>query len=110
PVSASTFAWTSDRANLPSFPTRRSSDLGSSSALNTSLVTSHAVALAGLNGSTLYHYRVRSRDAAGNPATSADFSFTTSDTTAPTSAEHTSELHSPCNIIFRLLLTESDNV
>ncbi len=40
-----------------------------------------------LSASTLYHYRVKSRDAAGNLATSADFTFTTAllgDTTPPT--------------------------
>src|SRR5204863_7801866 len=56
---------------------------GSSSALNGSLVTSHAGALSGLSGSSVYHYRVRSRDAAGNLATSGDFTFTTVDGTAP---------------------------
>lgn len=45
-------------------------------------VTSHAVGLAGLAPSTLYHYRVRSGDAAGNVATSGDFTFTTAAATA----------------------------
>ena len=46
-------------------------------------VTAHTVALSGLSGSTLYHFRVKSRDAAGNLATSGDFTFTTLDATAP---------------------------
>ncbi|TAK03256.1 VWA domain-containing protein [Patescibacteria group bacterium] len=50
---------------------------GSSSALDTNLVTSHSRSLAGLNPSTTYHYRVKSRDAATNLATSSDFAFTT---------------------------------
>ncbi|MFA6003656.1 MAG: fibronectin type III domain-containing protein, partial [Elusimicrobiota bacterium] len=59
---------------------------GQSSALAAALLTSHSAALSGLSASTLYHYRVKSRDAAGNLATSGDFSFTTlaiPDTTAP---------------------------
>ena len=51
------------------------------------MVTSHSHALSGLTPSTLYHYRVKSKDAAGNLATSADFTFTTAraaDTTPPT--------------------------
>ncbi|HEV8638763.1 MAG TPA: DUF4082 domain-containing protein [Chloroflexota bacterium] len=40
-------------------------------------VTSHSLALSGLTPGTLYHYRVKSKDAAGNPATSADLTFTT---------------------------------
>src|SRR4029077_3949372 len=42
-----------------------------------SLVVSHVVTLSGLAASTTYHYRVKSRDAAGNLAISADFTFTT---------------------------------
>ena len=40
-------------------------------------VTSHSVSLGGLAPNTLYHYRVNSVDAAGNSATSGDFTFTT---------------------------------
>ena len=46
----------------------------------------HQVLVLPISASTLYHYRVKSRDAAGNLATSADFTFTTSpppDTAAP---------------------------
>jgi hypothetical protein len=56
---------------------------GSSTPLDTATLTSHSVALSGLSPATLYHYRVKSRDAAGNLATSADFVFTTSDTEPP---------------------------
>ncbi len=55
-------------------------------ALDTTLVTSHAAQLAGLLPSTLYHYQVRSKDGVGNLATSTDQTFTTlaaPDTTAP---------------------------
>ena len=40
-------------------------------------MTSHSASLSGLAANTLYHYRVKSRDAAGNLATSGDFTFTT---------------------------------
>ena len=40
-------------------------------------VTSHSISLTGLSASTLYHYRVKSTDAAGNTTTSADNTFTT---------------------------------
>src|SRR5207247_10056720 len=50
---------------------------GSSTPLNASLLTAHAVTLTGLLASTTYHYRVKSRDAAGNLATSGDFTLTT---------------------------------
>jgi hypothetical protein len=50
---------------------------GSSTTLDTSLVTFHSVGLTGLSAGTLYHYRVKSRDAAGNLATGTDNTFTT---------------------------------
>jgi hypothetical protein len=52
---------------------------GSTTAANLSLVTSHAQILTGLNAKTVYHYRVKSRDAAGNLAVSNDYIFTTTD-------------------------------
>ena len=59
---------------------------GENSIRNPAMVTSHSVALGGLPSSTLIHYRVRSRDAAGNLAVSGNFSVTTAgggDTTPP---------------------------
>jgi hypothetical protein len=40
-------------------------------------VTNHSVTLSGLTANTTYHYRVRSKDAAGNQAASGDLTFTT---------------------------------
>src|SRR5262245_21456736 len=48
----------------------------SSTTLNTAMVTSHSQTLTGLTANTLYHYTVRSRDAASNRTTSADQTFT----------------------------------
>ena len=60
---------------------------GSQTTVNTSMVTSHSQSLSGLTAGTLYHYRVKSRDAAGNLSVSTDRTFTTTatpDTTPPT--------------------------
>lgn len=51
------------------------------------LLTLHPVHLINLSPGTLYHYRVKSKDAAGNMGVSNDYTFTTltaSDTTPPT--------------------------
>jgi RHS repeat-associated protein len=59
---------------------------GQSTTLNPALVTAHLESLSGLTAGTGYHYRVKSRDTAGNLAVSGDFTFTTEpppDTTAP---------------------------
>jgi PKD repeat protein len=44
---------------------------------NTSLVYNHSVILRYLTPGTLYHFRVKSKDAAGNMSISQDFTFTT---------------------------------
>src|SRR6266508_3806400 len=59
---------------------------GHSTTLNPALVTVHSQGLSGLTAGTPYHYRVKSKDAAGNLAMSGDFTFTATppDTTPPT--------------------------
>ncbi|MBZ5538877.1 MAG: fibronectin type III domain-containing protein, partial [Acidobacteriia bacterium] len=84
--SAATISWTTDEASDSQVDYGTTTGYGSSTALNASLVTAHSAGLSGLTGSTLYHYRVKSKDAAGNMATSGDFTFSTlaaTDTTAP---------------------------
>ncbi|HKQ74284.1 MAG TPA: fibronectin type III domain-containing protein [Blastocatellia bacterium] len=56
----------------------RTSDYGVMTQLNPIPVFDHAVILTGLTANTMYHYRVRSRDLAGNLNVSADSIFTTS--------------------------------
>jgi hypothetical protein len=76
--SGATITWTTDKAADTQIDYGLTAAYGSSTTLNTSLVTSHVQALNGLSASTLYHYRVKSRDGSGNLATSGDFTFTTS--------------------------------
>jgi hypothetical protein len=85
--SGATISWTTDEPadGLVEYGTTAS--YGSQTPLNGTLVTSHAQALSGLTPATLYHYRIKSKDAAGNLSTSADFTFATS---APASC--------PCSI------------
>jgi hypothetical protein len=85
PVSA-TISWTTNEASDTQVQYGPTTSYGSQSALNTAMVTSHSQGLTGLTANTLYHYRVKSRDANGNLATSADLTFTTPppDTTPPT--------------------------
>ena len=49
---------------------------GSSTLLDSSLVTVHSVRLSGLSVNNTYHYRVKSKDVAGNLAISGDTIFT----------------------------------
>jgi hypothetical protein len=50
---------------------------GLSSALDSQLVTDHAVTLTAVTPATTYHYQVVSRDLAGNETASGDNTFTT---------------------------------
>jgi phosphodiesterase/alkaline phosphatase D-like protein len=81
-----TLTWTTDEASDSQVEYGTSTSYGSTTTLNGSMLTSHSQALSGLSASTTYNYRVRSRDAAGNLATSGNYTFTTSaglDTTPP---------------------------
>jgi glucose/arabinose dehydrogenase len=76
-ATAVTIAWTTNEASDSQVDYGPTIGYGQTSAPNAAQTTSHVVALAGLKASTAYHYRVRSRDAAGNAAASGDFAFTT---------------------------------
>jgi Purple acid Phosphatase, N-terminal domain len=73
-----TITWTTNTATSSQVKYGTTAAYGQASALNSSLVTSHSVALSGLTASTLYHYQAVSVDGSGNQVASADFTFTTS--------------------------------
>src|SRR5213594_2938347 len=75
--SQATITWATNQASDSQVEYGLTTAYGSSTPLNSSLLTAHAVTLTGLLATTTYHYRVKSRDAAGNLATSADFTLTT---------------------------------
>jgi hypothetical protein len=76
-TSGATIAWTTNESSDSQVEYGTTTSYGSTTPLNTTLVGAHTVSLSGLASSTLYHYRVRSRDAAGNASVSPDFTFTT---------------------------------
>jgi len=83
-TSVATITWTSNEASDSQVDFGTTSSYGSSTSLAASLVTAHTVALSGLSAGTTYHFRVRSRDAAGNLALSPDSTFATlTGTTSP---------------------------
>ncbi|MES2416265.1 MAG: fibronectin type III domain-containing protein [Patescibacteria group bacterium] len=77
-----TITWTTNEASDSQISYGLTSSYGTTSVLNTSLVTSHSVTVTGLTSGTLYHYKVTSKDASLNSASSADQTFTTT-TPAP---------------------------
>lgn len=81
-----TVSWATDEAADTQIEYGTTTSYGSSTALNPALITEHTQNLTSLNPGTLYHYRVKSRDGAGNLAVSGDRTFTTTalDTQPPT--------------------------
>lgn len=78
PVSSgATISWTTDEASTSQVDYGTTTAYGQSTVQNSALQTSHSQGLSGLSASTLYHYRVKSADAAGNLAVSGDATFTT---------------------------------
>jgi len=76
-TSAATIVWTTNEASDSQVEYGLTTSYGASTSLSTAPLTSHSVPLSGLQANTIYHYRVKSRDAAGNLAMSGDFAFTT---------------------------------
>jgi hypothetical protein len=91
-----TIAWTTNELSDTQVEYGTTTAYGSSTTLNSSLVTSHSASLSGLTANTTYHYRVKSKDAAANLATSGDNSFTTQ-APAPDTSPPTVSITSPAN-------------
>ena len=80
---AARIGWTTDESSDSQVEYGATTAYGSATSVNASMVTAHSVQLSGLLDARIYHYRVRSGDAAGNRAVSGDFTFTTLDKTLP---------------------------
>lgn len=76
--SSATVTWTTDEPSSSLVEYGFNTSYGDLTPLNSNLVTIHSVDITGLSASHTYDFRVRSRDAAGNEALSANYSFTTS--------------------------------
>ena len=86
-ATSATVAWTTDVSATTQVEYGTTTSYGTLTTLNSSLVTAHTVALTGLTASTLYHYRVHSKNSGGVESISSDAAFSTSstgDTTPPT--------------------------
>ncbi len=83
-TSGATITWTTDTSANSQVEFGISTSYGEASALNSTLVTSHVIALTGLDSNTLYHFRVKSVDHVGNITFSEDYTFTTAEATGTT--------------------------
>lgn len=87
-TTGATVTWTTDEPSDSQAEYGPTTAYGTMTALDPVLVTAHVRGITGLTPSTLYHYRVRSRDAAGNLAVSGDFTFTTAAMPVPGPVAH----------------------
>jgi chitodextrinase len=86
-TSGATISWTTDVGATSQVEYGTTTSYGTLTTLNSSLVTSHSTVLTGLAASTLYHYRVHSKNSSGVESISNDLAFSTSgggDITPPT--------------------------
>ncbi len=72
-------------------------------------LTAHSVTLLGLSDSTLYHFRIRSKDAAGNEAVSTDTTLTTASSTVNTNATSNTNAVANKNSTFNTNATANKN-
>jgi hypothetical protein len=82
-TSGTTITWKTDVAASSQVDYDTTTAYGSSTTLDSTLVTSHSLALSGLQPATIYHFRVRSADASGSLAISGDNTFTTATPASP---------------------------
>jgi hypothetical protein len=80
------FMWSTNEPAVQRLEYGTSTAYGKTTAFTTQLSSSHTVSLRDLTGGTLYHYRIHTRDAAGNLTTSPDYTLTTAGAVAPTQA------------------------
>jgi hypothetical protein len=79
-ISGATVTWTTNEPATSKVEYGLDTDYGSATAESASLVTDHSVTLTELKAGKTYHYRVVSKDSAGNQAASADYTFKTDST------------------------------
>ncbi len=84
-INGATITWNTNESATTQVEYGTTTSYGSQSTLNTTLSTGHSVLLSSLQSGMLYNFRVMSKDAAGNTATSGNMTFTTGalDVTGP---------------------------
>ena len=89
PLATTTITWTTGERANSQVEYGKTTALGLSSSLDTSLVRAHEVTLTGLTANTTYYFRVKSSDATGNSSVSAISTLNTSISTSASFAAPT---------------------
>ncbi len=80
---SATISWATSEAADSRVEYGTSTSYGNAVVVSSPMSANHQINLIGLSASTLYHYRVISKDASGNQAQSGDFTFTTGSVAPP---------------------------
>jgi hypothetical protein len=76
-ISGAVITWKTNEQSDSQIEYGTTINYGLSTPVNPNMILDHSLSLTGLNSGTIYHYRVKSRDAAGNLSISGDFTFST---------------------------------
>ncbi len=76
-MTSTVITWTTDEASNSQVEYGPTAAYGTTTSLAAALILTHSVPISGLTAATIYHFRVLSTDAAANPATGVDGTFTT---------------------------------
>lgn len=109
-VNAAIVTWTTDEPSSSQLEYGLTSSYGYVMAVDSNLVTTHTVNLAGLSSYTTYNFRVKSQDAASNLGTSANYVFITSNTApaAPSISATPRSGYSPLSVTLTAAASDSD--
>jgi len=103
--------WTTSAAANSSIDYGTTASYGTSTPVNSAMVTNHQLAITNLTIGTLYHFRARSTDANNNSAVSGDMTFATAgDTVAPTVSITSPAANATLSGTVNVAVTASDNV
>lgn len=81
-TSGATVTWATDQSSTSQVQYGTTASYGSTTTEDSSMVTSHSVALSGLAAGTTYHYRVISTNSNNQTTSSSDYTFTTATATS----------------------------
>ncbi|OGS27734.1 MAG: hypothetical protein A2297_00305 [Elusimicrobia bacterium RIFOXYB2_FULL_48_7] len=84
---AAVITWTTDEPATSLVEYGSSANYNKTTTLDSSLATTHSMAITNLVATSVYHYRVISRDTFGNETASVDYTFTTLPPATPINAE-----------------------
>src|SRR5215468_6499466 len=92
---SATIIWSTNAGSTSQLDYGTTTNYGSTTAMDSNMVTSHAVNLTGLAANTAYDVRVRSKDASGTEFSGSNFTFTTPSSTSSNAPQITSITAAP---------------